>query len=502
MIKSVKNIDLQALDLAIERAIFTKSFYQFVLKSFEVLNPGQRLVDNWHIEYLCNELQSEIERVIRGDPKEQDLIINIPPRSLKSFICSVCLPVWAWLINPAFKTISTSYSSHLSTEHNLASRRLVESFWFAELWDIRMASDQALKTNFETNYGGSRSCSSTGGTTTGRGANLIVIDDPANPTQAFSEVERLNANNYFNYTLSTRLNRPNIDLFLVVMQRLHQDDLTGHLMERDPNRWKLISLPAELAESLHPPELKDQYTGGLFFAERFTSKYLNEVKTSLGFIQYAGQFLQSPSPVEGSIIKPSWFKTIDFKELEGTPVIDFALDTAYTESQRNDPSAIMAYSQKGKSLYIHNVATVRKEFPDLCRYIQSFVQANGYSSESRVYIEPKASGLSIVQELRQKTGLNVIEDEAPKDSKVTRVYSITPFLEAGRCYLNKGGWNESFLHEVRLFPNGKHDDQIDVLCMAVKKVLNYSEKEYFVIVEDDEDAAPSWEEYIRTGWRF
>jgi len=133
---------------AIERELYRRSFYQFTLKAFEVLNHSQTLEDNWHIQYLCDELQKETLRITEGLPKEKDLIICIPPRSLKSFIATVCLPVWSWVTNPSFKTISVSYSAQLSIEHNVLSRRLVESDWYQSLFGIQITSDQNVKFSF------------------------------------------------------------------------------------------------------------------------------------------------------------------------------------------------------------------------------------------------------------------------------------------------------------------------------------------------------------------
>ena len=253
------------------------------------------------------------------------------------------------------------------------------------------------------------------------------------------------------------------------MQRLHENDLTGMLLELEPDNWEHICLPAEDSEVVKPSNLRSNYIDGLLFPQRLSESVLNGFKVGLGGYGYSGQYEQLPSPSDGGIIKTSWFEVV--KEIPNAKV-DFFLDTAYTSKQNNDPTAMMAVCKLNNILYIKEVVAVRMEFPELIKEIKRFTTANGYSRSSRIYIEPKASGKSIVQQLKRETALNVIEDKAPTQDKVSRVNSITPIIESGRVVLKDGMYVDKFLNECSTFPSGKHDDMVDVLTMALTKLMS------------------------------
>lgn len=455
--------------VAKNRKRLQKSFYEFVKEAFEVIHPGQIINDNWHIEYICNVLQSEVERITAGLPKTKDLIINVPPRSLKSFVTTICFPAWTWTINPRLKFIGSSYSDTLAMEHNVLTRRIVESEWYQTLFDVKIERDQNTKSKFENTEQGFRSCTSTGGTVTGTGADVIIVDDPINPRQAASEVARKNANDHFNQTLSTRLNNPETGIFIIIMQRLHEDDLTGHELKNNPDAYFHICLDAEASDNVKPSHLLEKYNDGLFFPGRFTRQVLEKFKLALGSYGYAGQFRQKPAPDEGGLIKKAWFKTIGYTEfinLVGDTPINFFLDTAYTANQKNDPTALMPVCFFNNNLYILDSTTVWKDLPDLLKFIPDYVLQHKYTTKSRILIEPKASGLSTIQSFKN-TSFNVLQLDPPKDDKETRASNASPFIESGRCILVEGSWNDSFLHEIAVFPNGEHDDQLDNLVNAV-----------------------------------
>jgi predicted phage terminase large subunit-like protein len=181
--------------------------------------------------------------------------------------------------------------------------------------------------------------------------------------------------------------------------------------------------------------------------------------------------MQRPSPMDGGLIKKTWFKIVGKSEVPNCTV-NFYLYPAYTAKQSNDPTGAMAYINDGNNLWILTSTSVWKEFPELCAWLPEWVKENGYTNASRIRVEPKASGKSIVQQIKATTGLNVIEDEPPKDDKVTRVNSASPKMEAGRIYIVSGSWNESFLNQLAAFPNGQHDDEVDCLTAAIMNELN------------------------------
>ncbi len=458
---------------------YAHNFHKFVIDAFQVANPGETFMDNWHVAFLCQELQQSVYDVSNAQRKQHDLIINIPPRSLKSFIVSVALPAWAWLVHPSMKFISSSYSLSLSTDHNMLSRRIIESEWYKRMANIKLTADQNQKMFFENTKRGTRLAVSTGGTVTGRGANVIIIDDPVNPAQALSEVERTRANRYFDETLSTRLNRPGIDIFIVVMQRLHEEDLTGWLLKKQ-STWKHIVIPAELTEDVKPTQLRYNYNDGLFFRERFTLKALDRFRDSLGSYAYAGQYLQTPSPRGGGLIKIDWFRYTTLHSLPPDVVWNFTVDPAYTTKQENDPSAMMAYTIHNGVMVIRSVVAKRLEMPALMTYLATFVRENGYTAQSRIFIEPKASGKSLKQMMVEATGLNVLEDKPPMVDKVSRVNAVAPMMESRGVELIRGPWNDKFIHECISFPAAKHDDMVDCLVMGLGKMI-YKRVEFTLV---------------------
>ena len=464
-----------------------RSFYRFSLEAFKVLHNGQSLNENWHIKVICDRLQEEVERVIEGKERKQHLLINIPPRTLKSELVNVFLSAYCWIRKDDMKFISTSYSASLSIALSVQARRLIESDWFKEHFkDVRISKDENTKSKYTNESGGLRYCTSTGGTVTGMGADIIVIDDPQNPQLARSEVERENANRFFNETLRSRLNQPEVGVFIVIMQRLHENDLTGMLLEKEPEEWEHICLPAEISDQVKPERFKALYEDGLLFSKRLSAKVLKSFKTGLGSYGYSGQYEQLPSPSDGGIIKGSWFNVIDeIKDKDFNTVNlssltwDYFFDTAYTEKQTNDPSALFACTFFDGNLYVRDVDAVRMEFPELVKYIPTFCDRNGYTRASIGYVEPKASGKSIVQHLKANSNINIIEGKTPTTDKVSRANGVSAFIESGRCFLLKGNWNESFINECNAFPNGSHDDKVDVLVMAIDE-LTQKDDFYFV----------------------
>lgn len=452
------------------------SYYEFVKEAFELLNPGETFEDNWHIRYVCDTIQREIERVIAKIPKKYDaIIINIPPRSLKSISVTVSLCPWAWIHNQSFKHIGSSYSADLSLDHNMMSKIVIESDWYQSNWGekVEISKDQNTKGYFRSTQRGFRACTSTGGTITGKGGDIITVDDPVNPEYAFSDIERERGNRYFDTTLSSRLDNADIGIHIVVMQRLHENDLTGHILSKveDGLRVLHISIPAELSPAVIPAELSANYSDdGLFFSRRFSRDVLSRLEIQMGGLAFSGQYLQMPFSEGGGIINVSKFGTFQMDDLPSSVVWNFAVDTAYTKKLTNDPSGIIAYAYYKNNYYIRSVTSDWLEFPALCRHIVKWTADNGYSARSRIFIEPKASGLSVAQALKEETGLNVVIDKPPTTDKVSRVQEVTPKVDAGRVYLLKGAyWTDKFKTQCEMFPNGLHDEYPDCLAILLSK---------------------------------
>lgn len=453
----------------IQAEIYKRSFYDFLLDAFKALHNGNELETNWHIKYLCNLLQEQAYKIVNKEDIEKHLLINVPPRTLKSELVNIIFSAYCWILDDSIQIISSSYSASLSISMNTQARRILDSDWFIlHFPDIVRSKDENTKATFTNTNGGLRYSTSTGGTVTGKGGDIIIIDDPQNPSLARSEVERDNVNNFFNETLRSRLNNPSKGIFIVIMQRLHENDLTGMLLKLEPEKWNHICLPAEESENVKPKELRKFYIDGLLSPKRLSKVVLSSFKKGLGSYGYSGQYEQLPAPAEGGIIKRNWFNTVE--SLPDNIVWNFFFDTAYTSKTSNDPSAMICCSYHDNFLWVKEVRTVHLEFPDLIKEIKSFCYSNGYNSSSLAFVEPKASGKSIVQYIRVNTDLNIIESKTPTTDKVSRVNAVSSFLESKRVNLLNRSWNDGFLNECASFPNGLHDDQVDVLTMAIDEL--------------------------------
>jgi len=463
------------LKFALEKKLCEMSFYEFFKAAWIVVEPAVPLSTNWHHKYICDTLQEECERIIRQEPKTKDIIINVPFRSTKSLIVTVMFPVWAWIKSPKLRFITSSYSATLSIELATKSRDIIFSDWFKKRWEdvFHIKKDQNLKERYENNHIGMRRATSVGGTVTGQGGDFLIVDDPLSPQMANSATERDNANEWYRTTFYSRLNQADIGVRIIIMQRVHEDDLSGFLLDRETRlNYKHICIPATNTDgNIKPKSLEKFYNKdtGLFWEDRFSQKVLDDYKNALGTYGYAGQLQQTPTPLDSGMIHRDWFRIDRFRKDEA--IVNFIIDPAYTANQKNDPSALLAYTYTENKWQIVDCVNVRKEFTELVKFIPQWVQKNGYTNKSRIYVEPKASGKSIVQTLVRETGLNVKEDKPPTKDKVARVSDISASLESGRVSLLNGKWNEEFLDQLTKFPAAKHDDMVDCLVMAVNKEI-------------------------------
>jgi predicted phage terminase large subunit-like protein len=465
----------QALKFALNRKLCEMSFYEFFQQAWHIVEPSVPLSTNWHHKYICDLLQEECERIIKQEPKTKDIIINVPFRSTKSLIVTVMFPVWAWLKSPKLRFITASYSATLSIELATKSRDIIFSEWFQKRWRgvFQIKKDQNLKERYENSHVGMRRATSVGGTVTGQGGDFLIVDDPLSPQMANSTTERDNANDWYRTTFYSRLNQAEIGVRIIIMQRVHEEDLTGFLLDRETRfNYKHICIPAtnEIG-NIKPQELEKFYDkeSGLFWTDRFNQNVLDDFKSALGSYGYAGQIMQTPTPIDSGMIHSDWFKVDRYRVDETT--VNFVIDPAYTANQKNDPSALLAYTYKNNKWQIVDCINVHKEFPELVKFIPQWVQKNSYTNKSRIYVEPKASGKSIVQTLIRETGLNIKEDKPPTKDKVARVADISASLESGRVSLLNGDWNREFLDQLTKFPSAKHDDMVDCLVMAINKEI-------------------------------
>lgn len=456
-----------------------RSFYFFVQKFWTTIIQEEP-VWNWHIEYLCDELQKLAQYIVGRQPKPYDIIINIPPGTSKSTIVSIMFPAWIWTLAPWVKIITNSYSGDLSIELSIKSKDIITSDLYAKLFPyVTLRRDKSGKQHYETTEGGFRYATSTGATITGYHAHVIINDDPVNPKQANSDQMRVTANEHTKTLSSRKVNKENTPT-ITIMQRLHEEDVTGYLLKKKADKIKHICLPAELSDNVFPEELKERYVDGLLDPVRLNRSVLDEVMLDLGSLQYACQMRQSPMSEGGNIVKSGWFGHItmaDFNALRYNEPMHFYLDTAYERRKAtdNDPSGILSACRIGQYIYIYNAQKVYKEMPDLLRFLPEYIKAHEGDKQSVLHVEPKANGKSVVQMLMEISTLNVKPTPTPTDSKETRLKVVSPRIECGRVFLVEGDWNEAFLDEVCGFPTAKHDEYVDILGYAINDLMEEEE---------------------------
>lgn len=465
--------DITAILTQVEREACKGSLFEFVQSFWSVIIPEEP-VFNWHIPYLCEELEKLAVYIVNREKKPYDIIINIPPGTTKSTIVTIMFPAWLWTQDPTIRIITNSYSADLSIEHATKSRDIITSDKFKRLFpEVVLRRDKSGKGNYENTKTGARYTTSTGGTITGKHAHIIINDDPLNPAQAYSDTMRATANEHTKTLASRKVNKKNTPT-ITIMQRLHEDDVTGYLLSKKGESIRHLNLPAELSNKVLPEEVREKYIDGLLDPVRLDREVLEEQKVDLGSRAYSGQYEQNPIADGGNIIKSAWFKHIsraEFERLRQYEPIHFWADTAYTDNTENDPTGIIGACMIGNTIYIVNGKKVNLGFPELIRFLPRFLRDNGYTSESTLRIEPKANGISVIQTLEQ-SGLNITRTLTPTDSKKSRLYAASPTIECGRVVIVDDSFSEEFVDEVCGFPAKVHDEYVDVLCYAINYYNN------------------------------
>lgn len=448
------------------------SFFHFMREFWHVIIPEEP-VWNWHIEYLCNELQTVVERVKDRKEKLYDVVINMPPGETKSTLVTVMLPAWAWAIDPTIRSLTASYAATLSTDHAVKSRDIIRSDKFKRYFpEVELKHDQDGKTHYKNTKGGERLATSVTGTITGFHAHLLIVDDPLNPKEAASDAERAKANSFMDTTLSTRKVNKSMTPTILVMQRLHQDDCTGNWLKKKTKAIKHICLPGVESKDIKPPELRSNYVNKLMNATRLTNKDLDELRVNLGSYGFAGQIQQIPTPKDGGIWSP-WIIPVPDEDFPSSLIYKGTdWDLAYTEKQSNSASAYVTAGIHDNKMYIDDIGFDWLEFPKLMAWMKSKEQPH--------YIEAKASGKSAKQTL-DNNAIPAIEVSVGGGDKVARARMVTPFAEAKRVYCRKSIWDKLHNDErqgILLFPN-TGDDLADALAQSIWRLLNVNKMEFF-----------------------
>ena len=432
-----------------------QSLPTFIGKTLATVDPGAAYLPNWHIDLIAEYL----EAARRGEINR--LIINMPPRSLKSVCVSVAWPAWLLGQNPSSRIIAASYASSLSLKHSLDCRLVVESPWYKERFpEVRLAHDQNEKQKFMTTRRGFRLATSVGGSTVGEGGNFLIIDDPISPMQAMSKHWRDHVNLWFDHTFASRLDDKHSGVIVLVMQRLHPDDLSGYLLQK--GGWTHLSLPAvaEVEETFHFGYVtKYRRAGEVLHADRENVALIERAKIELGSNAFAAQYQQQPIAEEGAMVRPWWFGRYKGAPLAFDRCVQ-SWDTAIKAGEQHDASVCLTFVEYKNQSYLMDATVLRREYPDLKRAFLALAQQ---WKPQAILVEDRASGQQLLQDMRRETHMPVIAMN-PKSDKVTRFAAVSAMIEAGKVVLpEQAAWLTDFENEVFSFPIGAHDDQVDAL---------------------------------------
>ncbi|CAB4153662.1 Terminase RNaseH-like domain containing protein [uncultured Caudovirales phage] len=416
-------------------------------------------------------IANTLEEVAKGNIKR--LIINIPPRYGKTELAVKCFIAWSLAKNPQSKFIHLSYSDSLALDNSSQTKEYIESDAFQKFWEMKLKKDAQSKSKWFNDFGGGVYATASGGAITGFGAGVteskefsgaIIIDDPLKPDDALSEIKRKAVNERFNNTIRSRVNDRETPI-IVIMQRLHENDMSGFLLAGGSGEeWHHLCLPA--LNNKNEPLWEDKHT----FAE------LEQIRQANRY-NFSGQYMQTPSPEEGGEWRKDWFEIINRNDVPNVEW-DMFIDGAYTKDTKNDPTGIQIGAKIGQNYFILSSIDKYLEMPELIKFIPEHIEALGIKVRM-IYVEPKASGKSIAQLIQSTTSLNITELKSNfvSVSKIERARSASPYIEGGRVKLVKGNWNEHFLHQIAVFPNGKHDEHIDLTAYGIENKL--IEKQFF-----------------------
>lgn len=418
------------------------------------------------------------------DGKIRNLMVFMPPQHGKSEIISRSFPAFAMGDNPDIKIVGCSYSATLAQQFSRSVQRIIDSREYAAIFPDTFLNGANVRTvtrgylrnvdMFETvgHKGFYRAVGVCGGLT-GTAVDIAIIDDPVKDAiEAYSPTYRERVWEWYTSVLLTRLHNESRQLF--IMTRWHEDDLAGRILQKEADKWEVLTLPA-IRETLDDGNGFDpRAVGEALWPERHNIDRLMAAQTRSPRV-FSALYQQHPTADGGNIIKTDWFRRVslaEFNRMHGREPIVFFLDTAYTDKTANDPTGIIATCRIGKDLYIVHGQKVYMKFPDLVRFIPDYVRAHGYTGGSSIRIEPKANGLSVIDQLKERTSLNITKTPTPTESKETRLNAASPFVECGRVVVVDGAWSEEFIDEVCGFPVKAHDEYVDDLCYAIDYHLN------------------------------
>jgi predicted phage terminase large subunit-like protein len=437
----------------------------FIHRSFMELNAGTPFHSNWHLEVLA----AKLEEVRQGRCKR--LIVNVPPRHLKSHAVSIAFPAWVLGHDPTKGLVSVTYVQDLSDNLARQSRTLMTSPFYQALFDTRISKGRETVSDYETTQGGSRLSTSISGELTGRGGDIIIIDDPMKAGDAWSDSRRRSVNDWYDSTLRSRLNSQERGAIIVVMQRLHADDLVAHVREHET--WDVLSFPAiaeqdEMYDVLTPYGRRriQRKSGEILQPTLLSSSTLETQRSAMTEYNFAAQYQQDPQPPSGNIVLRKWLKFYGPNDKpERFDQIIQSWDTANKDTELSNYSVCTTWGVTRENLYLLDVYRRKLDFPSLKRAVRELAALH---KARLVLVEDKASGTSLIQELRAEHFSIVKEAPALDGDKPTKLNSQTAKIAGGFVLFPKEAhWLNTYLAELISFPNSKYDDQVDSTVFAL-----------------------------------
>lgn len=433
------------------------------------LVENREYVPAWHVDLLCEWL----EEVVEGRVK--NLLILAPPRTGKSDLVNVMFPAWVWTLDPSIRFLTASYAASLSIRDAVRSRRLIESMWYQKRWGsrFRLTSDQNVKAHFENDHTGYRVTTSVGGTVTGEGGDVIILDDPHNLLDILSDTIRTETIRWWDEVASSRINNPKKSARIVVMQRAHNEDLAGHLKEK--GGWTVVELPMEweggsaLLKFPRSGRCVRRDPGDLLWPEMWGRSAVDRLKLDLGTWATACQLQQCPVPRFGNMLQADRVHIVD--EVPTDLIYYRSWDVASTQKERfkDDPDyscGTLAAVKDNRQIFIKDVRRGQWNAAKRNKVITDTALEDG--PDVQVRVEVVGGYEDAYQEVKRiLSGLSCVRRYRPSRDKVVRASVMEPIFEAGEVYALRGAWNEVWTRELLSFPNGKHDDQVDSLSAAV-----------------------------------
>lgn len=470
------------------------SLAEFTKQAWFIIEPETKLEWNWHLDTLCAYLEATMDPQIHLTR----LIINVPPGSLKSVLVSVMFPAWMWIKYPQKRVLGVANAQDLSIRDSRRTKQIITDPWYTDQWPLMLKSDQSAKTNYENSIGGFRVSLGITANITGKRGDVILIDDPHDAVTAQSELQRQTVLTTYDTKLSTRVNSQQHSVIILIMQRLHHLDLTGHLLNKTKTKWTHVVMPMHYdqhfsynaAKDLGKPEFDDpRKPDELLFPAIFPADVVEKLEEDLGTYGAAGQIEQQPSVKGGGILREDWFRVLpDDVDLPVCEHIFISCDTAYSEKDmiKNSYSAFTTWgvfwnkAQQRDCVLLLDVWFDRVDYPEL----RARAKEMDKDKKPDVWlIEKKASGQSLIQDLRQ-SGL-LVRTYSPDKDKISRAYAVQPMLESGQVWIPDRKWARSFTYLMSTFPTGvaESNDLADTLTQA----LLYIKNGYYVTHPDDED---------------